>query len=44
MSVLLRPPALEFLWKLAIAGRILPKKTTYFWPKIWSGFVFYRMT
>jgi len=44
MSVLLRPPDLEFLWKLAVSGRILPKKTTYFWPKIWSGFVFYRMT
>lgn len=43
MLILLRPPTLEFLWKLAAAGRLLPMKTTYFWPKIWSGFVFYRM-
>jgi uncharacterized protein (DUF1015 family) len=44
LSVLLRPPKIETIWKLAIAGRRMPKKTTYFWPKIWSGFVFYRMT
>ncbi|MDD1768088.1 MAG: hypothetical protein LUQ27_05950, partial [Methanomassiliicoccales archaeon] len=43
MSVLLRPPNLELVWTLAAAGQRLPKKTTYFWPKIWSGFLFYRM-
>jgi len=43
MSVLLRPPKLTTIWKLAASGRRMPKKTTYFWPKIWSGFVFYRM-
>ena len=30
-------------WKVAKSGRKMPKKTTYFWPKIWSGFVLYRM-
>jgi uncharacterized protein (DUF1015 family) len=30
-------------WKVAQSGRKMPKKTTYFWPKIWSGFVLYRM-
>jgi uncharacterized protein (DUF1015 family) len=44
MSVFLRPPNLETIWRLAVAGRRMPKKTTYFWPKIWSGFVFHRMT
>jgi len=28
---------------VAQAGRKMPKKTTYFWPKVWSGFVLYRM-
>ena len=43
MAVLVRAPPLEQVWKVAQAGRKMPKKTTYFWPKIWSGFVLYRM-
>ena len=43
IAVLLRSPRLETIWKLATAGRRMPKKTTYFWPKVWSGFVMHRM-
>jgi uncharacterized protein (DUF1015 family) len=28
---------------LSEKGKRMPKKTTYFFPKIWSGWVFYLM-
>jgi uncharacterized protein (DUF1015 family) len=43
LAILVRAPTLEMTWKVAQSGRKMPKKTTYFWPKIWSGFVLYRM-
>jgi uncharacterized protein (DUF1015 family) len=43
LAILVRAPSLDMVWKVAQAGRKMPKKTTYFWPKIWSGFVLYRM-
>ncbi len=43
LAILIRPPSLELVWKVAESGRKMPKKTTYFWPKIWSGLVIYRM-
>jgi uncharacterized protein (DUF1015 family) len=43
LAILVRAPSLDQVWKVAQAGRKMPKKTTYFWPKIWSGFVLYRM-
>lgn len=43
IAVLLRSPKLETVWKLAAAGRRMPYKTTYFWPKVWSGFVMHRI-
>jgi uncharacterized protein (DUF1015 family) len=43
LAILVRAPTLDMTWKLAQGGRKMPKKTTYFWPKIWSGFVLYRM-
>ncbi len=43
LAILVRAPPLEEVWSVAQAGRKMPKKTTYFWPKIWSGFVVYRM-
>jgi uncharacterized protein (DUF1015 family) len=43
LLVLLRAPTVEQIWELARQDRRLPKKSTYFWPKIWSGFVYYRM-
>lgn len=43
LAIIVRAPSLDMVWKVAQAGRKMPKKTTYFWPKIWSGFVLYRM-
>jgi uncharacterized protein (DUF1015 family) len=43
MAVILNTPNLEAIWQLALGGRVMPKKSTYFWPKIWSGFLYYRM-
>lgn len=43
IGVIVRAAPLEQVWEVAQAGRKMPKKTTYFWPKIWSGFVLYRM-
>jgi uncharacterized protein (DUF1015 family) len=43
LSILIRPPSLQLVWKVAESGRKMPKKTTYFWPKVWSGLVIYRM-
>lgn len=43
LAVILRPPSLDQIWKIAECGLRMPKKTTYFWPKIWSGFVIYSM-
>ncbi|MCQ5374998.1 MAG: DUF1015 domain-containing protein, partial [Methanomassiliicoccales archaeon] len=42
-AVILKPPTIDQIWKIAEQGLRMPKKTTYFWPKIWSGFVTYSM-
>ena len=43
MAVILNTPNLDAIWQVALGGRVMPKKSTYFWPKIWSGFLYYRM-
>lgn len=43
LAVILNSPNLDTIWKLSMIGKRMPKKTTFFFPKIWSGFVFYRM-
>lgn len=43
LAIIVRAPSLDMVWKVAQSGRKMPKKTTYFWPKIWSGFLLYRM-
>lgn len=43
MAVLLSPPSMEIIWKVALAGLKMPKKSTYFWPKMWSGLLYYPM-
>jgi len=43
LGVIVKAPSLRQTWKVALAGLKMPKKTTFFWPKIWSGFVLYRM-
>jgi len=43
LAIILNDPSLETIWDLSLQGKRMPKKTTFFFPKIWSGFVFYRM-
>ena len=43
LAIILNDPSLEKIWDLSMIGKRMPKKTTFFFPKIWSGFVFYRM-
>lgn len=43
-AVILSSPDLGLIWTVAKAGKKMPKKSTFFYPKIWSGFVIYRMT
>ena len=42
-AVILNDPKLSTIWDLSEKGKRMPKKTTYFFPKIWSGWVFYLM-
>jgi uncharacterized protein (DUF1015 family) len=43
LSIILNDPSLQTIWDLSMIGKRMPKKTTFFFPKIWSGFVFYLM-
>ncbi len=43
LLVMLRSPSVDKIWELARMDRRMPKKSTYFWPKMWSGFMYYRM-
>ena len=43
LAVVLNDPSLKTIWDLSMKGVRMPKKTTFFFPKIWSGFAFYRM-
>ena len=43
VAVILSPPRLETIWAVASLGKKMPRKSTFFWPKIWSGFVLYPM-
>ena len=43
LAIVLNDPKLQTIWDLSMIGKRMPKKTTFFFPKIWSGFVFYLM-
>ncbi len=43
VAFILNDPSLDTIWDLAMDGKRMPKKTTFFFPKIWSGFVIYKM-
>lgn len=43
LAIILNDPSLQKIWDLSMIGKRMPKKTTFFFPKIWSGFVFYLM-
>ncbi len=42
-AFLLRPPSLEQVWSVAMEGRTMPQKTTYFYPKLVSGLLFFKL-
>lgn len=44
LAILLGSPKLDEIWKVAGEGIKMPKKSTFFYPKIWSGFVYYSMS
>ena len=37
VAFLVRPPRIDDVFRLARAGRVMPEKTTYFYPKLTSG-------
>jgi uncharacterized protein (DUF1015 family) len=39
-AILVRPTRLEQLAAVAIAGDVMPQKSTYFYPKLLTGLVF----
>ncbi|MDI7276290.1 MAG: DUF1015 domain-containing protein [Anaerolineae bacterium] len=41
LALLLRPTPLEQVRSIALANRVMPQKSTYFYPKLLSGLVFY---
>jgi uncharacterized protein (DUF1015 family) len=43
VAILLSPPSMDTIWRVAAAGLKMPKKSTYFWPKMWSGLLYYPM-
>jgi uncharacterized protein (DUF1015 family) len=42
-AFLLRPPALDEVWRVASRGEVMPQKTTYFFPKLVSGLLFHPL-
>ena len=42
-AFLLRPPSLEQVWAVARAGKTMPQKSTYFYPKLVSGLLFFPL-
>jgi uncharacterized protein (DUF1015 family) len=43
LAIVLSSPKLDSIWKVASEGEKMPRKSTYFYPKVWSGFVVYLM-
>jgi uncharacterized protein (DUF1015 family) len=42
-AFLLRPPTIEQVRSVAAAGRTMPQKSTYFYPKLLSGLLFHEL-
>jgi uncharacterized protein (DUF1015 family) len=42
-AILVRPTRLEELIAVAAAGDVMPQKSTYFYPKLLTGMVFYPL-
>jgi uncharacterized protein (DUF1015 family) len=43
LAVLMRPPRIEQVFAVAREGRVMPQKSTYFYPKLLSGLVLYPL-
>jgi uncharacterized protein (DUF1015 family) len=44
LAVLLRPPRVDEVLGAAAAGRVMPQKSTYFYPKLVSGLLFHPLS
>ncbi len=44
LALMLRAPSFDLIWDVADKDMRMPKKSTYFYPKMWSGFVYYDMS
>ncbi len=42
-AVLMRPPRIEQVFEVAREGRVMPQKSTFFYPKLLSGLVLYPL-
>ena len=42
-AFLLRPPTIEQVRAVTEAGRTMPQKSTYFYPKLFSGLLFHEL-
>ena len=40
---LLRPTRIEDVWEIAGRGDVMPQKSTFFYPKLTSGLLFYAL-
>ncbi|MGZ4397827.1 MAG: DUF1015 family protein [Gaiellaceae bacterium] len=43
LAVLMRPPRIEQVFAYAREGRVMPQKSTYFYPKLLSGLLFHPL-
>jgi uncharacterized protein (DUF1015 family) len=43
LAVLMRPPRIDQVFAVAREGRVMPQKSTYFYPKLLSGLVLYPL-
>jgi len=43
VAVLMRPPRIDQVFAVAREGRVMPQKSTYFYPKLLSGLVLYPL-
>jgi hypothetical protein len=42
-AFLLRPTRIEDVWEIASRGDVMPQKSTFFYPKLTSGLLFYPL-
>jgi uncharacterized protein (DUF1015 family) len=43
LAFLLKPVAVEQVMRIALAGEVIPQKSTDFYPKLLSGVTIYRL-